>query len=155
MEVPARVAIFPASIFVTIPPRESSDPALPAMASICGVICSTVSMKSAVELSSGGAVYRPSMSDSSTNRSAPNMVATRAARRSLSPYRISDVATVSFSLMTGTVPKASRAFDCITSVQIGNGVPPVLRYHSMSAIFALAPGFCFDRAADQARPSSI
>ena len=46
-------------------------------------------------------------SDSSTSRSAEAMVATRAASRSLSPKRISAVATLSFSFSTGTAFIAS------------------------------------------------
>jgi hypothetical protein len=49
------------------------------------------------------------MSDSSTRQSACIMAATRAAMRSLSPTRISSVATVSFSFTTGTTPRLSRA----------------------------------------------
>ncbi len=42
------------------------------------------------------------MSESSTSVSAEIISATRAPNRSLSPKRISSVATVSFSLITGT-----------------------------------------------------
>ena len=48
------------------------------------------------------------MSDSSTSMSARTISATRAARRSLSPNRISAVATVSFSLITGMQPSAEQ-----------------------------------------------
>ena len=44
---PAAVAIFPASILVFMPPRDSSEPAEPAIASIAGVIAGTKSMKAA------------------------------------------------------------------------------------------------------------
>src|SRR5207248_3265573 len=60
----------------------------------------------------------PSMSDSRTSMSALTICATRAARRSLSPNRISAVAIVSFSLTTGTAPrpsscaKVARALRC-------------------------------------------
>ena len=47
------------------------------------------------------------MSESSTSVSALIISATRAASRSLSPKRISAVATVSFSLITGTAPSSS------------------------------------------------
>ena len=47
------------------------------------------------------------MSESSTRVSALIIAATRAASRSLSPKRISAVATVSFSLITGTAPNFS------------------------------------------------
>src|SRR6185437_4239845 len=48
------------------------------------------------------------MSDSRTSMSALVICATRAARRSLSPKRISAVAIVSFSLTTGTAPSANN-----------------------------------------------
>ncbi|MND05532.1 hypothetical protein D3C83_263800 [compost metagenome] len=56
MVVPAAVAILPASILVSMPPLESSDPALPAIASISGVIFSTVSRNLASGFCAGGAV---------------------------------------------------------------------------------------------------
>ena len=43
-----------------------------------------------------------------SGRAALAACATRAARRSLSPKRISSVATLSFSLITGTAPASSR-----------------------------------------------
>ena len=52
----------------------------------------------------GGASYKASISDTRTNKSALIKRATNAARRSLSPKRISPVPTVSFSLMIGTTP---------------------------------------------------
>ena len=55
MWVPARVAILPASILVCMPPRESSEPAAPAMASISGVIWLTSGMSLACAFSPGGA----------------------------------------------------------------------------------------------------
>ena len=82
---PPEVAILPASILVFMPPRENSEPAAPAMFSISAVMRSTTGMCRAEGSRAGGAVYRPSMSDSKTRRSALAMVATRAARRSLSP----------------------------------------------------------------------
>ena len=54
--VPAEVAIFAASSLVRMPPRESSDAAAPAIASISGVIASTSGMKRTVGSSDGGAV---------------------------------------------------------------------------------------------------
>ena len=56
----------------------------------------------------GSPSYSPSTSDSSTSASAPTRCATSAASRSLSPNRISAVATVSFSLTIGTAPSARR-----------------------------------------------
>ena len=52
------------------------------------------------------------------------MAATRAARRSLSPKRISEVATVSFSLMTGTAPQLQQGGEGRAGVEMA---PPVLR----------------------------
>ena len=42
MWVPAVVAILPASILVSMPPRESSEPDAPAIASISGVMRATI-----------------------------------------------------------------------------------------------------------------
>ena len=55
----------------------------------------------------GSASYSPSTSESSTSRSAWTRCATSAASRSLSPNRISVVATVSFSLTIGSTPSSS------------------------------------------------
>ena len=63
------------------------------------------------------------MSDSRTRASAPSMAATRAASRSLSPTRISLVATVSFSLITGTVPRPQQGVEGGAGVQVA---PPFL-----------------------------
>ena len=55
--VPAAVAILPASILVCMPPRDSSEPAAPAIASISGVMRSTVSISNvACGFDCGGAV---------------------------------------------------------------------------------------------------
>src|SRR5579883_655271 len=67
--VPAATAIFAAASFVTIPPRESSVPASPAIASISGVIAVTTSSRLAAGLEEGGAVYSPSTSESRTRQS--------------------------------------------------------------------------------------
>ncbi len=58
------------------------------------------------------------MSDSRTRASALIMAATRAASRSLSPKRISEVATVSFSLMTGTVAEPQQRADRAAGIQM-------------------------------------
>ena len=81
---PALVAILPASILVSMPPRDSSEPDAPAIASISGVMRGTTGTRLA-PASDGGLSYSPSTSDSSTKRSALIMAATRAASRSLSP----------------------------------------------------------------------
>ena len=103
------MAMRAASSFVIMPPEPSSDWGLPAIATISGVIARTVGISSAASLPRGSAVYRPSMSVSSTQVSADIICATRAASRSLSPKRISSVATVSFSLMTGITPSWTSA----------------------------------------------
>ena len=51
----AGVAILPASILVCMPPRESSEPAAPAIASIAGVMRSTSGTSLACALPAGGA----------------------------------------------------------------------------------------------------
>ncbi len=56
----------------------------------------------------GSAVNSPGVSVSRAMRSAPTRFDTRAARRSLSPKRISSSATASFSLTMGTTPSSSR-----------------------------------------------
>ncbi len=53
-------------------------------------------------------MYRPSVSVSSTSRSAFTRSATWAAKVSLSPKRSSSVEVVSFSLMIGTTCQSSR-----------------------------------------------
>jgi len=55
MWVPPAVAILAASILVCMPPRESSEPAAPAMASIAGVMRSTSGTSCAFALAPGGA----------------------------------------------------------------------------------------------------
>ena len=77
------------------------------MASISGVIAGTSGMCRAAGSPRGSAVYRPSMSESKISWSACIISATRAASRSLSPNRISAVATESFSLITGIHPSPS------------------------------------------------
>ena len=58
------------------------------------------------------------MSDSSTSVSAEIISATRALRRSLSPKRISSVATVSFSLITGTAFMAEQRAHGLAGIEI-------------------------------------
>ena len=95
---------------VTMPPVPSDVPLPPARASISGVIPSTTGMNFASALPRGSAVYSPSMSESSTSRSACTVAATMAERVSLSPMTISSVAMVSFSLMTGSAPSSSSRY---------------------------------------------
>ena len=108
MAQPAASDCLAAASFVTMPPELSDDDASPAMASISTVISVTSGTNRAPLSLAGSDVYRPSMSDSRINASALIMAATRAASRSLSPKRISSVATLSFSLIRGTAPMPSN-----------------------------------------------
>ncbi len=93
-----------------MPPLPYAGFGSPAIASISGVISCASAIGRAVGSVRGSAVYRPSMSDSMTSASALAICATCAARRSLSPKRISAVATVSFSLIIGTAPRRRIVF---------------------------------------------
>jgi hypothetical protein len=79
-----------------------------AIASIPASMRSTRAIIVASGLVVGLESYSPSTSDSRITPCAPAAWPTRAASRSLSPKRISAVATLSFSLMTGTTPSASK-----------------------------------------------
>ena len=112
MLAPASIAMRAAIIFVAMPPEPMSDPAAPAIASISGVIARNLGNEPRVRRR--GADRRRKArrcrraAQGSRPRSCPS---TRAASRSLSPKRISAVATVSFSLITGTLPSASSVFN--------------------------------------------
>ena len=67
------------------------------------------------------------MSDSSSSWSACTISATRAARRSLSPKRISAVATLSFSLITGTQPRPSSVRQRGARVEVAAAVLGVVQ----------------------------
>ena len=88
------------------------------------------------------------MSDSRTSWSACTISATRAARRSLSPKRISAVATVSFSLITGTQPQR-RAACSASRGRSGSGGGP--RCRPASAAVARRSGRA--RTAPRSRPA--
>ena len=106
---PAAFAIRAASIFDAIPPEPIPDEVDPfAIAAIFAVIASTRAIRVAVESVDGSDVYNPSTSESRITHCARAACAMRAASRSLSPKRISVVATESFSLMTGTTPRLSN-----------------------------------------------
>ncbi len=104
--MPAPVAIRAASTLVTMPPVPT--PAAPGdpMVTASRSAAERTSGSSRAPGRLGGPSYRPSTSESSTSRSACTRCATRAARRSLSPKRISEVATVSFSLTIGRTPSS-------------------------------------------------
>src|SRR5258708_2957714 len=68
--VPDVVAIFAASILVRMPPRDSSDSAAPAIASISEVTDSTIGTSFAFGLLAGRAISEPSISDCRSGRAA-------------------------------------------------------------------------------------
>ena len=97
---PAREANRAAESLEAIPPVPSLPPS-PAATSFKSLPLLTSGTKRAPG-EDGLRSYKPSTSDSNTNASAETRCATSAARRSLSPKRISEVATASFSLTMGT-----------------------------------------------------
>ena len=114
---PAPTAMRAAISLVSMPPLESPPTgALPAMATISGPMAWTSRIIRAGPRR-GSRSYRPSMLESSSSASAEAMVARRAARRSLSPKRISPVATVSFSLTTGTAPSRSSVASVLRALR--------------------------------------
>ena len=108
VRTPDQAAILAAASFEAMPPLPRTDPAPPARASSSWSTSTISSISDADESSRGSAVSSPAVSVSSTSRSASTRWATRAARRSLSPKRISSSAMASFSLTTGTTPSSSR-----------------------------------------------
>lgn len=105
--MPNPVAIRAASTFVTMPPVPTPARPAPPMST---PVRSRSSCTSLIRLEPGrvgSPVQRASTSERSTSRSAWTRAATRAANRSLSPKRISSVATVSFSLTIGTARRSS------------------------------------------------
>ena len=104
---PAPVASLAPSTFVAMPPVPLAVPAPVASASISGVTRSTYGMCFASGSLRGSAVYSPSVSVSSTSRSACTIAATWAESMSLSPSFSSAIDTVSFSFIIGTAPRAS------------------------------------------------
>ena len=106
---PDHEAIRAAASFDAMPPLPRAEPVPPAIdAERSGRRPATSSISEASASRRGSAVNRPGVSVSSTSRSAPTRWATSAARRSLSPKRISSSAMASFSLTTGTQPSSSR-----------------------------------------------
>ena len=89
-----------------MPPLPRSVPAPLARLVRCWSNSTISSMSEALELRRGSSVSTPAVSVSSTSSSAWTRFATSAARRSLSPHRISSSATASFSLTTGTTSKS-------------------------------------------------
>ena len=100
--------IFAASIFVFIPPLPNSLTPLKLIFFKSLLKFSTFLINLASLNSFGFLVYKPSTSDKRTNVSALIICATRDASLSLSPYLISVVAMVSFSLTIGMKPKSNK-----------------------------------------------
>ncbi len=111
MAQPPAVAVLAAISLVFMPPLDRPETPSPAIASISGVILSIdlKAMRGRVDVRVANRRTRPRR-DSSTSWSAPTVTAICAASRSLSPKRISSVATVSFSLTIGTMPKRQHLF---------------------------------------------
>ena len=101
-----QVAIRAAASLEAIPPLPTAEPGPPATSSKAASTATTCSTSVASANRLGSASNRPSVSVSRTRHSAPTRLAMSAARRSLSPKRISSSATASFSLMTGTAPSS-------------------------------------------------
>ena len=95
-------------ILVIMPPVPTAVVESPADPMIRASIFSTTGMSSAVGSSEGFAVYRPSISERVTQRSADTRQLTSAASVSLSPNLISSTVVVSFSLTMGTTPSSTR-----------------------------------------------
>ena len=108
--MPAAVAISAATTFERIPPEPSGDSSWPISKSCSTAWSVTSSTSRAPGSRRGFAVYSPSVSVSSTSRSAAMSTATCAARKSLSPNEISSVVVVSFSLITGTTRQPSSVW---------------------------------------------
>ena len=105
--MPAPVAIRAASTFVCMPPVPTPADPVPPIRTSSRSSSEVTSESSVVPAASGWPSYRPSTSESRSSRSACTRWATSAASRSLSPKRISAVATVSFSLTIGSTPSSS------------------------------------------------
>ena len=108
LAMPAVMRIRLARILVIMPPVPTDVVESPADPMIAASILVTRGMNCAVESSDGLAVYRPSMSDRVTQRSADTRQLTKAASVSLSPNLISSTVVVSFSFTTGTTPSSTR-----------------------------------------------
>ena len=99
--IPEAVQRCAAWILVCIPPVPTLLPAPPAMASMSGVIRSTLSISLACGFFRGSASNKPSISEQIMQVSACATNAVYAAKLSLSPTLSSLMATVSFSFTIG------------------------------------------------------
>ena len=108
VRTPDQAAILAAAILEAMPPLPPVLPGPPASDSRAWSTSTISSMSDADGSRRGSADSRPGVSVSRTSSPAPTRWATSAARRSLSPKRISSSATASFSLTTGTAPSSRR-----------------------------------------------
>ena len=108
--IPASVAIMAASTLVAIPPVPTATvppaPARPRVTPARSARLRTSVIRRAPGWR-GSVSYSASTSDSRISAPARTTCATSAASRSLSPNRISSVATVSFSFTMGRIPSSS------------------------------------------------
>ena len=106
--IPASLAISAAATLLRMPPEPKAEVRSPIASAARAEKSVTAGISSAAGSSAGSALSRPSMLVSRTSSRASSSSATWAARKSLSPKLISSVAVVSFSLITGTTPQATR-----------------------------------------------
>jgi hypothetical protein len=90
-----------------MPPRPKGEVCSPISKASSSAASETSAISSAASSWRGSAVWTPAVLVSSTSSRASSMIATCAARKSLSPKVISSVAVVSFSFTTGTARQAS------------------------------------------------
>ena len=119
---PASVAMAAARSLVIMPPVPKPVLLSSARVNSSSSTRSTVGIRRASGWRRGSLSYSPSMSDSSTSRSAPMAAATMADRLSFSPMvfstPISSVATASFSLMMGSAPSSSRRDSVLRTLRL-------------------------------------
>ena len=107
---PERAARRAAPSLVTMPPRPKA-PAPPLTRLVKDwSVARADSIRLAAGSTRGSALSKPATSVKMIKRSASTRLATRAPKVSLSPKRISSVATVSFSLMIGTTDTSMSVF---------------------------------------------
>ena len=113
---PAAIAVFAAEIFVFIPPFPSSDTESPTMFSISSLISVISEINLILSLFFGSDEYNPFIFDSNIKQSELVIWATLDASLSLSPYLISLVAIVSFSLTIGIIPILRRVSNVLLAL---------------------------------------
>ena len=113
--MPARTATFTAANLLAMPPM---------LVALC-VPRASFSMEASILRTAGTSFAlglpkfctKPSAEVSNTNRSAGNNAATKAESLSLSPTVSSVKVTASFSLITGTTPRASNAINVLRALR--------------------------------------